>query len=362
MNSAPRRHDRRQTLAVPAQEGKWPQNVADAWAVRAWLEFWFRPIEPLGLHALRFLVGVLLIVWLLPFLGNTQALFGLEGWFDQQAYRETARLPVEDRPQFGWSILYLCGSNPLLLKGACAGAIVVFSLFTLGIATRVTAIASWVMVVSFSANPAFGYDADGLLVLLVFYLMVGYVLLNQSQGGQSLAARYLGSRQQIVLFNRTRSAEAVESRPSVAANVALRLLQVHWAMVMVAGGLHKLQFGDWWAGVALWYPLYPPLSATLEDARAHSAHGVAWLTVLSLAAYAVLAWQIAFPVFAWKPHGRWLLLGGASLGWLGCAWLYELPLFGAVLFLGCLSYLTAEEWRWGATGLKKAMSRMVRRP
>ena len=366
MNGAPRRHarpfpiwpdarpsalpDGKQTRKLtrqrPAQaSGNRLYTRRYAWAVEAWVAFWFRPIDPVGLHALRVLTGVLLIAWLLPFFGNIQALFGLEGWFDQQAYREAARLPVESRPEFGWSILYLCGSNPLVLKGACAGAIVVFSLFALGIATRVTAIASWVMVASFSANPAFGYDADGLLVMQVFYLMVGYVFLNQTQKGLSLAARCLGSRQQMVLFSRTGSASAMDSRPSVSANVALRLLQVHWALAMVASGLHKLQFGDWWAGVALWYPLYPPLSATLEDARAHSAHGVALLAVLSLAAYAVLAWQIAFPVFAWKPHWRGLLLGGAGLGWLGCAWLYELPLFGAVLFLGCLSYLTPVEWR-----------------
>lgn len=362
MNGASRRHSRRPTRTDPARTiSKWPHVPADSWAVRAWIDFWFRAIDPVGLHALRILTGVLLIAWLLPFFGNTVALFGLEGWFDQQAYREAARLPIEERPQFGWSILYLCGSNPLLLKGACAGAIVVFSLFTLGIATRVTAIGSWIMAVSFSANPAFGYDADGLLVLLVFYLMVGYVFLNQTQGSQTIASRCLGSRLQIVLFNRAVSAGAVESRRSVAANVALRLLQVHWAMVMVGSGLHKLQFGDWWAGVALWYPLYPPLSTTLEDAQTHSSHGIALLTVLSLAAYAMLAWQIAFPVFAWKPHWRWLLLGGAGLGWLGCAWLYELPLFGAVLFLGCLSYLSPVDWRRITSGLKSVMLRLARR-
>ncbi len=346
MSRAPIRQTRKHARQLPAQTtGEWPHDPVQIWAVRVWIDFWFRPIDPVGLHALRVLSGVLFIAWLLPLFGNIEALFGLQGWFDQQAYRDAAHLPVEVRPQFGWSILYLCGSNPLLLKGACAGAIVVFSLFSLGIATRVTAVASWIMVVSFSANPAFGYDADGLLAVLAFYLMVGYVLLNQTQSGQSLAARCLGSRQQIVLFNRTLLAGAVESRPSVAANAALRLLQVHWAMAMVASGLHKLQFGDWWAGVALWYPLHPPLSATLEDARAHSAHGIAWLIFLSLAAYAVLAWQIAFPVFAWKPRWRGLLLAGAGVGWLGCGWLYELPLFGAVLFLGCLSYLTPVEWR-----------------
>lgn len=136
--------------------------------------------------------------------------------------------------------------------------------------------------------------------------------------------------------------------------MAVRLTQVHLAMAVVASGLHKLQFGDWWAGVALWYPLYPPFSTTMEDARAHSAHGVALLAALSVAAYAVLAWQLTFPIFAWKPRWRVLLLGGACAGCFGCAWLYELPLFGAVLFVGALSYLTPVEWRLIGAVLSRA--------
>ena len=90
-------------------------------------------------------------------------------------------------------------------------------------------------------------------------------------------------------------------------------------------------------------------------------HGVALLTVLSLAAYAVLAWQIAFPVFAWKPRWRKLLLGGACVGCLGIAWLYELPVFGAVLFVGCLSYLTPCEWHRIGDRLRAVTSAAARR-
>ncbi|HQX50913.1 MAG TPA: hypothetical protein PLR25_13450 [Planctomycetaceae bacterium] len=347
MNDVRRLKKKHQVEKVARRDsGTDPARTADGGslgAAQSWVRFWFRPIDPVGLHALRVLAGLLLIAWLLPMFGHAEALFGLDGWFDQDAYREAARLPLETQPQFGWSILYLCGTNSLLLKVMCAVAIVVLMLFTLGIATRLTAIASWVIAVSFTANPAFAYDADGLLVLLSFYLMIGYLFLNQTDRGQSMAARWLGSREQILFFNRP-APDTRDVRVSVAANVALRLLQVHLAMTIVASGLHKLQFGDWWAGVALWYPLYPPLSATIKDARTYSNHDVALLAVLSLAAYAVLAWQIAFPAFAWKPRCRKLLLGGAFVGCLGCVWLYELPLFGSVLFVGCLSFLTPCEW------------------
>ena len=37
-------------------------------------------------------------------------------------------------------------------------------------------------------------------------------------------------------------------------------------------------------------------------------------------------------------------LGGALFGWLGSAFIYELPLFGPAIFIGCLAYLSAAEW------------------
>jgi hypothetical protein len=131
----------------------------------------------------------------------------------------------------------------------------------------------------------------------------------------------------------------------VAANVAIRLLQVHLAIVIVTSGLHKLQFGDWWAGVAFWYPLYPPLVTTVEDARVPMDGRIPFLFLLSLAAYATLCWQITFPLIAWKRYWRKILLAGAIVGWLGSAFLYKLPLFGPAIFIGCLSYLSPNEWQ-----------------
>lgn len=66
--------------------------------------------------------------------------------------------------------------------------------------------------------------------------------------------------------------------------------------------------------------------------------------LLSMAAYATLAWQIGFPLYAWRP--RWLpvLLGGAAAGWIGLAFIYKLPVLGPALFAGCLAFVPAETW------------------
>ncbi|HJN11809.1 MAG TPA: hypothetical protein QF564_24200 [Pirellulaceae bacterium] len=313
-------------------------------ALRSWVDFWFRPTDPLGLHAIRVLAGILFLAWLLPMAGQLDGLFGLHGFFDQEAYREAARLPEGARPQIGWSALFLCGSSPMLLKAAYGASLVVLALFVLGIATRLTAVLTWVIVVSFTANPATSYDADALLVILAFYLMIGYVFLGQRGSALSLGSRLLGCRETWLFFS-ARAGKSAGPRPhSVAANVAMHLLQVHLAIVIVTSGLHKLQFGDWWAGVAFWYPLYPPLVTTVEEVREHVADRISFLVFLSLAAYATLCWQITFPIFAWRRYWRKMLLVGAIAGWLGSAFLYELPLFGPAIFIGCLSYLSPTEW------------------
>src|SRR5262249_19462720 len=280
--------------------------------VQAWIRFWFTPADPFGLHVLRVLAGILFLCWLLPFAGQVDALFGLQGWFDRQAYIEAAQIPEGPPQPIGWSILYLCGGNATLLNIMYWASITVLVLFTLGMGTRITSALSWAIVVSFTANPAIGYDADALLIILAFYLMIGYLLIGLRDRDQSRLAWLFGSPAHWLLGTR---ASTPSAPPSVAANLALRLLQVNFAIVMVRSGLHNLQFGDWWSGAAFWYPLHPPFATPIEQARAHASNAAVYLTFLSVGAYATLAWQIAFPLFAWRPRWRFLSLGGAVFGW-----------------------------------------------
>jgi hypothetical protein len=119
---------------------------------------------------------------------------------------------------------------------------------------------------------------------------------------------------------------------------------VHFALVVVVSALHKLQSGDWWAGVAFWYPLHPPFQTTPDSLQAEAAHAQSTLFFLSLAQYLVLAWQLGFPFFAWRRGWRPVLLGGAMIGWIGCLAIYKQPLFGPIYCISALSYLTPAEW------------------
>jgi hypothetical protein len=298
------------------------------------------------------MTAVLVAVWLLlTFAMQLSNFVGPEGWIDTPALKDVADLKEnlqipKDQPPFvpSWSLLYLCGTNSTALTALFWAAVVVVVLFAIGVLPRITGVLTWIAVASFTANPAFQYEGDALLLLLTFYLMVAYVLFGQRTPGISWAGHIFGPLA-IWPLSRSEPTPAGMPRPSLAANVALRLVQVHIALIVFSSGLHKLQFGDWWAGTALWFPLHPPFKTTLADAIAERPNAESYLGLLNVGTYCVLAWQIGFPLFAWRPRWRFVVIGGGVIGWIGAALLWGVPLIGPAIFIGCLSFVTPTTWR-----------------
>jgi hypothetical protein len=290
---------------------------------------------------------VLLIVWLATLAPDAEAFFGLNGWFDRQAFLDASRQPADVPKPISWSLLYLFGDSAAF-HAAFWVSLGILVLFTLGLFPRLTGVLTWLVVSSFTASPAFDDEVEALFRLLTLYLAVGYVLQGPWHG-VSWVERLLGPWRTFVFARRQG-----ESPRSIAANVAVRLVQLHLALVIVVSGLHKLQSAAWWAGVAHWYLVCPPLEATPHELRKMASSGRFYLALLNVAGYATLAWQLAFPAFAWRQgRCRVLLLGGAAVGWFGLASLYRMPLFGPALLIGCLAYLDDSEWQWLRARLKR---------
>lgn len=317
---------------------------ASGGVARAWTRFWFNPVAPTGLSWIRFLTGVVFLLWLLPLTAERHALFGLDGYFDAAAYKEASRLPELTRPPINWSLLYVFGASPGVFDVFWWGSMAVLALFALGVATRITAVLTWLIVVSFLASPASHPDTDYILVLPAFYLMLGYLALGQWSWSLSPLERIVGPRGTSVFAILRGRRE--EQAPSHAANLTLRLMQVHFAIMVVTSGLHKLQVDHWWAGVAYWFPMHPPLQMDIAKLQAARTGANAMLFVLTLAGYLALAWQLTFPLFAWRKRLRLLLLGGGVIGALGAIFIWGEPTFGPLYAVGCLTYLTPGEWRW----------------
>lgn len=306
---------------------------------RQWLRFWFSSDDPTRLHVLRVMAGLLFLAWLLPIAGNLDSLYSLDGWFDLQAYREAGRLPEGAPKPMTWSVLYLAGSG-WKLHALYWTSIAILLAFTLGLATRVTAVLTWIIVGSFTASPVLDADVDPILILLAFYLMVGYLLIGQINGDLTGNERLFGV---IPAWWRRWRGRASFQAPSVAVNLVVRLLQFHVALVIVSNGFHKLQFGDWWGGIAFWFPLYSSPEVTLADVRKNTAYADVYVAFLNVLTYGAMLWQLGFPLFAWKPAWRPLLVGGAVIGLLVNACVYHMPLFGAAILVGCMSFVT--DWR-----------------
>ena len=90
---------------APAKQAPKVEDPAAEGLVRSWVRFWFTPVDPVGLHGLRILAGLLFLAWLLPLAGQRDSLFGLAGWFDQQAYADAARLEGGPPKPISWSLL-----------------------------------------------------------------------------------------------------------------------------------------------------------------------------------------------------------------------------------------------------------------
>jgi hypothetical protein len=329
----------------------------------AWTRFWFTPTSTVGMKCLRFGSGLLFFAWLVSFAGHQVELFSQNGWLDRKALVEMRQQENLAPVPIGWSILYLAGDSVALFQTLYWGSLAALALFTLGVATRITAVLTWIIVVSFFANPATSYEGDYLLGILAFYLMIGHLLVGQWNGNLSIAERILGSCDDFVFARWLFPPSAAERPASCGANFMMRLVQIHFVMIIVTSALHKLQISDWWAGVALWYPLHPTFQTTAESLQRERPNAEFTLFYLSLAQYLVLAWQLGLPFFAWRPGRCWrgLLLGGAAIGWLGAYFLFQLPLFGPFVLLGCLSFLRPEEWEWAKGAIRSGLGDSVKR-
>src|SRR6266852_5161328 len=93
---------------LPAPAAPAASSALDTGLRQAWTTFWFSSVDPIGLHRLRLLAGLLFIAWLLPLGGHLEAFFGMAGWFDREAYIQASQASrtVEFAPVPLWSLLY----------------------------------------------------------------------------------------------------------------------------------------------------------------------------------------------------------------------------------------------------------------
>jgi hypothetical protein len=205
--------------------------------------------------------------------------------------------------------------------------LVVFVCFTIGFWTRIMSVMALFAAISYTNRvPAALFGLDQINVMLTLYLAIGPSGQRLSVD-QWLARRRLGTLPPM-------------AAPSVAANVAQRLIQIHMCVIYLFAGISKLQGPSWWSGEAMWRAF-----ANLE----YQSLDMTWLAwhpwLINMMSHVSVVWEIAFCVLIWKPLWRPLMLAIAVVLHVGIGAGLGMWTFGLIMLVGCASFLPNEAVR-----------------
>jgi predicted DCC family thiol-disulfide oxidoreductase YuxK len=275
---------------------------------RGWGGFFFTPADPTALGIIRMATG-LLAFWSLLVLGlDLLDYFGSDGWAEPSAVRASQR-------PLAWSFWFLVPDAGLRL--AWLASLAVLASFTVGLFSRTTAVLAWVIVVSTVRRvPVALYGFDQVISPLTLYLAATgasgqavsldrflrrWRLARSTAGAPAAAPERAGGADR-----RASPGEPAVPRPTVSANLALRLIQLHLLVIYGMAGLGKLQGPSWWNGMALWGTMTAGEFVALDFTPM-----ARWPQVINLLTHASLALELLYPILIWIRITRPLMLLGA---------------------------------------------------
>src|SRR5262249_49140479 len=146
-----------------------------------------------------------------------------------------------------WSIWFHL-TDPTWMRLVHGAVLVIMFSFAVGFCTRITSVLSWLAVVwHIPPAPPPLFRVDQMMVVITLYVAIGPS--GAALSLDRLLARYRAKR---MAREPEESKEFGGPEPSVSANLALRLIQVHFCIIYLAAGLSKLQGPAWWNGTAVW--------------------------------------------------------------------------------------------------------------
>jgi len=288
------------------------------WVVTGWNRFWFTPEDPATLSVIRILAGGMLFYTHLVWSRGLEDFFSATSWISPEAALE---MHGDNYPiSYFWLI-----NSPAGLWAVHIVALAAMLCLTLGLFTRPAAIVSWIAAISYvNRVPLAQFGLDQLNTMLCLYLIVG------PSGACYSLDRWREKR------NAQQKGWAIPPvRPSVSANIAIRLMQFHMCVIYFAAGLGKAQGESWWSGTAMWWAL-----GNLEYQSMDLTWIAAWPLLTSLLTHATVFWELTFPVFVWNPKLRPLVIGMAIPVHLGIAFFMGMITFGLVMLFGCMSFVS----------------------
>ncbi len=292
---------------------RYPAALASGLA-RGWNDFWYTPVDPSLLGLIRIMTGMMLLydhaIWGLV-LGD---FFGRDSWIS----RDLVDLVL--RGQYTYTFWWWVPSGWIWL--AYALSMTVLFWFTIGLWTRLSSILSVVVVISFAHRvPEALFGLDKVIAMLTLYLAIG-------PSGRALSLDSWLAR---------RRGDTSKDRNSVAANFALRLIQLHMCIIYVFAGASKLQGAAWWNGQAMW------MAFGNQEYQSVDMTWTAWHPwAVELLSHFTVFWELSFCALIWVRSLRPLVLLAAVVLHLGIGATMGLWTFSLAMLIGCASFLPPE--------------------
>ena len=283
--------------------------------VSGWDRFWFSPSDPATLGAIRILAGLMLLYTHLIWLWSSADFFGPASWIPAATVRQV------ETGTYTWS--HLQWSNVSILVAAShVVAITACIALTLGVWSRAAAIVVFLMTVSFNHRiPGALYGLDQVNTFLALYLAIG------PSGACYSLDRWL---------RRRFSSEKIDDvETSVAANLAVRLMQIHLCLIYLFAGLSKLQGAAWWDGTAFWGGV-----ASLEYQSMDLTWLATWPLTVNLLTHVTVLWELSYCVLIWPRLTRPVVLLLGICVHSGIALALGMKTFGLVMLIANVSFIT----------------------
>ena len=299
--------------------------------IALWDRFWFTPRLPDTLSMLRIGTGGMLLYTHLVLATDLLSFLGESAWINNETARQLhdgAFGPSD----WSWSYLWYI-SSPSLLWMHHGLTIGVTAAFMIGLLTRFTAPLAWLLQLMYLhrlTGALFGLDQ--IVTYATMYLMLAPCGAKYSVDawlGKKLSAKRKTIRWLQWLLP--------DAGPSVAANIATRLFQIHLCVIYLFGGLAKARGTSWWDGTALWYAI-----ANYE----YQSMNLTWLgaypRVFSALSHITLFWETFYCALVWPKVTRPIVLAIAVAVHGGIAMFMGMITFGVMMIIANMIFVDPE--------------------
>jgi hypothetical protein len=341
------------------------ESVGDV--VRAWDRFWFSPRDPTGLALIRIFGGALILYVHLVYSFGLFSYVGREAWVRDQVITWLCEKNPNLGPTPGWRAPYQLlpvvsegqsviswffeVRDPAWIVVVHTCTLVAMFLLTIGLWTRIASVVSWLGALSYIERaPTTVFGMDTMMMIVLLYLMIGPC-------GEALSVdRLLHSWRE-----RRRHGPGwtpPPPAPSVGANLAIRLFQVHFCFIYLASGFSKLLGSSWWSGQAPMLVFlnteFAPFNVPAYRSFLHflSKHRGLWEAMMNLQVLFTLVVEIGLPFLIWNRHLRWVMICASVLLHTGIGLFMGLVTFSLMMLVMLLAFVPPVVVRRALAALK----------